>query len=636
VKKMKKKVVGYLVRLILIMVFLMLLITLLLQVLTEQRNARIQSKAMFQQIEQILAENQEELKSVVVEYSENCLSNAETIAYMIQTDSGIIDDIEELKKIAALIQVDEIHIFNATGVIVAGTHPEYYGFNFDSGEQIGYFKPMLSDKSLKLVQQITPNTAESKMMQYSAVWSENGRFIVQVGMEPTRIMEATEKNELSYIFSLLRGQTGVDLYAIDPETGEIQGATVRSDVGKLQTDIGFNPDDFINKPDGFHATINGSHTYCIFADTSDTRLVRVISSDALYEDIPAKVVELAVSLLSIAFILVVAVTAYMHKYVIHGIDSVNEHLRAITGGKLDEKVDVRSSLEFSELSNHINDMIRSLLSSTDKISYVLNKTNLRIGVYEYNENMRHVRFTEYTPELMGTDTETTKRLTSDYRLFKEYLDNLRSCPLEGEPGVYMLPGKHPHYVKVDEIIRGNDILGIIIDVTDNIMKQKKIENERDIDLLTGLYNRRGLESRLSVLFEHPESLGHGALVMIDADGLKGINDKYGHDKGDMYLKKISEVISSFGRKSRIVSRQGGDEFVLFLYHYDSHEELMESLETLRYIQNNSSAYLADNLSVPLRFSFGYSLTNGRSDYRTLLRNADEKMYISKMERKAKI
>lgn len=62
--------------------------------------------------------------------------------------------------------------------------------------------------------------------------------------------------------------------------------------------------------------------------------------------------------------------------------------------------------------------------------------------------------------------------------------------------------------------------------------------ERDIDSLTGLYNRRGLDIQLSKLFEEPEKLGYCAMVMVDADGLKIINDTYGHEKGDIYLKKL--------------------------------------------------------------------------------------------------
>ena len=111
-------------------------------------------------------------------------------------------DRDELRKIAKF-EVDEIHIIDERGEIVSGTHPRYYGYNFDSGEQIRFFKPMLNDKGMKMVQGIKPNTAENKLMQYSAMWNSTGEFIVEVGFEPVNVSKVTAKNELPYIFSQL-------------------------------------------------------------------------------------------------------------------------------------------------------------------------------------------------------------------------------------------------------------------------------------------------------------------------------------------------------------------------------------------------------------------------------------------------
>ena len=96
---------------------------------------------------------------------------------------------------------------------------------------LGYFKPMLEDKSLEMCQQITPNTVRNRPMQYSAVWSEKGEFIVQVGMKPNTIIEVTEKNELSHIFSMLRVNVGASFYAINVETGKIVASTNSFDKG---------------------------------------------------------------------------------------------------------------------------------------------------------------------------------------------------------------------------------------------------------------------------------------------------------------------------------------------------------------------------------------------------------------------
>ena len=84
--------------------------------------------------------------------------------------------------------------------------------------------------------------------------------------------------------------------------------------------------------------------------------------------------------------------------------------------------------------------------------------------------------------------------------------------------------------------------------------------------------------------------------MVDADNLKVINDTYGHDKGDIYLKKISGVLKHLGSRKNIVARFGGDEFVLFLYEYDTETELKNTINALEYIQNHSTAHLDKNLN----------------------------------------
>ncbi len=223
-----------------ILVTVIFLLSTLIQVAGQQQAGLDNARRIFDQVGQLLEENSKELEQVQAEYNARCLNSARTAAYILEYNPAARDDVDELKKIAAGVEVDEIHIFNTDGVIVAGTHPEYFGLSFDSGEQMGFFKPLLTDKALELVQDITPNTAEEKLMQYSALWSEDGSFILQVGMAPDNVLRATEKNELSYIFSLLRTKMGYSLYAIDQESGVVVGSTVEGDLDKHIQELGLN------------------------------------------------------------------------------------------------------------------------------------------------------------------------------------------------------------------------------------------------------------------------------------------------------------------------------------------------------------------------------------------------------------
>ena len=509
-----------------IAVGIILLLSLASNILGEQRHARQLANRMFYQIEQILNDNQKDLEEVQREYRQTCLQNAETIAYILQNDPELIEDRDELTKIADFTGVDEIHIFDETGTIFAGTHPKHYGMTMDSGEQIGFFKSMLEDKTLELCQDMELNTAENKMMQYSALWSENGEFIVQVGMKPVNVLRFTEKNELSYIFSLLKVNIGADYYAIEATTGEIVGSSRLEHVGKNLSEIGFSLRQLKKEDVGFHANVSGKNSYCVFVRQGDNYIGRIVSNETLYEGIPTEMAELGLCMVFIATLLVWAVTRYMNRKVVNGIYEVNDKLRRITKGNFEEQVQVNSSVEFAELSNHINQLVQ-------KVSALL----------------------------------------------------------------------------------------------------KKIELERDYDPLTGIYNRRGLDNRLEALFENPEALKYCAILMIDADGLKQINDQYGHEKGDRYLKGISEVLQMIGDKDNVIARQGGDEFVVFLYNYEDEKTLQQAITKLEEIESRQRVKIGQSLEVPLHFSIGYEIDKNPEGFRKMLRSADAKMYEKKRNRK---
>ena len=162
---------------------------------------------------------------------------------------------------------------------------------------------------------------------------------------------------------------------------------------------------------------------------------------------------------------------------------------------------------------------------------------------------------------------------------------------------------------------------------------KKIEIERDYDPLTEIYNRRGLDNQLMKLFSKPEQLGYCAMIMLDSDRLKEINDQYGHEKGDIYLKNITKILQSFDPMHSVAGRFGGDEFILFLHGYEHLLEIQSEIDKLEHFQNNSFIYLDDTLCIPVRFSFGISYLSEASDYHTLLKLADDRMYQNKKARK---
>jgi len=98
-----------------------------------------------------------------------------------------------------------------------------------------------------------------------------------------------------------------------------------------------------------------------------------------------------------------------------------------------------------------------------------------------------------------------------------------------------------------------------------ISNNSNLENEAFTDSLTGLYNRRYFNTFYENIFAQSSRYGIPlSLIMCDIDHFKNINDTYGHDKGDIVLKEVSDVLKNNIRKSDIAVRFGGEEFIVCL------------------------------------------------------------------------
>ncbi len=149
------------------------------------------------------------------------------------------------------------------------------------------------------------------------------------------------------------------------------------------------------------------------------------------------------------------------------------------------------------------------------------------------------------------------------------------------------------------------------------------------DTLTGLYNRAAFFKLANdILTDKKVGLKKHALIFIDLDGFKSINDTLGHDYGDLLLKAVTKKFSSFINDDDILARNGGDEFVIFRNEVTSIEELEQFLSKL--ISISSHPFILEEETVHISLSAGVALfpNNGLS-LGELMKNADIAMYSSK-------
>ena len=179
------------------------------------------------QVIQTIENNRTELVSLKSSLDEDYLTRAKAFAYVIEKNPNIIESVTELQNLATLLDVDELHVSDSEGLIAYSSVPKYVGLDFHNGEQMRGFLPILEsdDPDEYVIQDAQPNTAEGKIMKYVGVARKDKKWLVQVVLEPTRLLEAQQRNTYSYIFSRFPTNEGEQLFAINKTTNELIAST---------------------------------------------------------------------------------------------------------------------------------------------------------------------------------------------------------------------------------------------------------------------------------------------------------------------------------------------------------------------------------------------------------------------------
>jgi len=207
--------------------------------------------------------------------------------------------------------------------------------------------------------------------------------------------------------------------------------------------------------------------------------------------------------------------------------------------------------------------------------------------------------------------------------FSRSIENGKSLDLE----VRQQAGGPARWLRVICEPVGDDYAATFVDITDRKAKERQMESIATSDPLTGVLNRRGFERDATKRLTQSEDDATGALLFIDLNDFKAINDKYGHEVGDQLLKIAAERLRQSLRSCDIIGRPGGDEFVALVPDVDS--EIADKLAT-RLTSALEQPYNIGRQSLFCAASIGLALyPENASTLTGLLRAADQAMYRAK-------
>jgi diguanylate cyclase (GGDEF)-like protein len=157
---------------------------------------------------------------------------------------------------------------------------------------------------------------------------------------------------------------------------------------------------------------------------------------------------------------------------------------------------------------------------------------------------------------------------------------------------------------------------------------EELDRLANMDTLVPVANRRGLVAQLDMLIARYERHGTpAALLFVDVDGLKALNDAFGHAAGDAALIHLTEMMVSSVRQTDMVARIGGDEFAILLDHADE-KSARETASRLA-DQVAGCEFCFEGTCLPLSIAIGFTHVEAGDSPESVLDRADEAMYCEK-------
>lgn len=339
--------------------------------------------------------------------------------------------------------------------------------------------------------------------------------------------------------------------------------------------------------------------------------------------------------LGISIVVVVMVGVFISRPLIDMVNNVQ-----LSDSRFPVILPKSSIKELNKLGDAIEKLSTDLFETSNKFVQIIKMASVNLGGFEIDISSRKIFITKgffelfniYGIDYYNMSTDEFIRLILDQKKYiQKKNDNETTYEIDMDSG-------DKRWIRLRTVNNDEKWFGLAEDITKEILEMKKIEFERDYDLLTNLLNRRAFKKRALDIIARNENISKiGAMVMIDLDNLKLLNDNYGHDLGDKYLQLTANCIEKFIPKNAIAARMSGDEFLIFFYGYDSKDEIRSLIKELENEFSNQILSLPDGQSYKLRMSGGISwYPEDSSEYLTLRNYADFAMYKVKNSIKGEI
>lgn len=566
----------------------------------------------------------------------------------------------------------EIFLLNANGKIIASSDKKRIGL--DKSKDAYFLGAKKSGKSYIKDAYYSKTTGQEAMaISAPVIDRETGDFL---GVIVARIRMAMLNEILSDRTGL--GKTG-DMYIVNRNGLMITPSRFKSDAFlKLKVDTANTRKHFENikkfGAGGYpygpmrYRDYRGVKVLGVHKHLPEFRWILLAEIDEKEVFAPlAKVRFLFAVILIFVPLLTILIANFISSFITRPLHKLHQGMEIVGAGNLDYRVGTKAKDEIGQLSREFDRMAEHLKKTTTSVENLNQEVTERKRIEEKlqeSEKRYHSLFESSTDAIMlldkkgflGCNKATLEMFGLDKEMFISSHPGDLSPPVQAngadsttaanEKIKYAFKNGANKFEWIHRRKNGEDfpaevwltafplegrqiLQATVRDITKRKRAEEKIRYISFHDTLTGLYNRNFFEeeiSRLNTRRQYPVSI-----VIADINGLKFVNDTFGHSQGDKLLKDIAEILRSVSRKEDIVSRIGGDEFTIILPQSDE----KVTLTFCNRVKNECEEYNRKSIHKPkLGIALGCATQSGQ--YKSIdeaLKKADESMYAEKMRMK---
>lgn len=243
-------------------------------------------------------------------------------------------------------------------------------------------------------------------------------------------------------------------------------------------------------------------------------------------------------------------------------------------------------------------------------------------LYEYHVKTKRLELSQSCIELFGDIQHLSDLTAAFHKVLVTHKSTIPSIELP------VASGERRFFKSVNSLLYDDkgkvfSIIGKLIDINEEEMEKKKLIEKSEMDGLTGIYNVVTIKSLVARYIKNASPDDEDALIVIDCDKFKEINDSYGHLQGDRVLINLGRAMTRTFRKTDVIGRMGGDEFCIYMREIPSPDFVASKCRDFMVLAGEW------NKDYNVTVSIGIALRGDEKSYDDLFKKADQALYDAK-------